>query len=169
MTIKKQRPRHRNCCLLVSLLLVLSPIFQTWVRAQTPESQISTDQKVDSLSQILRLEKTEVSGGSQLLTVHARLIGLESNKDEAEQWVPLVSILRDTLGDENRENDRLRYERGTRASYGLGSRSPASPADRVRAPHRALEHAGLRRALRRAAQGGEEARYPAGPALGRPP
>src|SRR5215204_1592003 len=109
MTIKKQRPRHRNCCFLVSLLLVLSPIFQTWVRAQTPQQATSTDQKVDSLSQILRLEKTEVSGGAQLLTVHARLLGLESNKAEAEQWVPLVSILRDTLGDPNRENDRLRY------------------------------------------------------------
>ena len=109
MTIKKQRPRHRNWCFLVSLLLVLSPIFQTWGRAQTPEPQLSTDPKVDSLSQILRLETTEVSGGAQLLTVHARLIGLESDKDEAEKWVPLVSILRDTLGDPNRENDRLRY------------------------------------------------------------
>ena len=109
MTNKNQRPQHRNCCLLVSLLLVLSPIFETWVRAQTPEPKLSTDQKVNGLSQILRLEKTEVSGGAQLLTVHARLIGLEPDKDEAEQWVPLVSILRDTFGDPNRENDRLRY------------------------------------------------------------
>jgi hypothetical protein len=49
----------------------------------------------------------EVAGGAELLTVQAKLPGLESgSKDD---WVPLVSILRDTLDDSNRENDRLRY------------------------------------------------------------
>ena len=49
----------------------------------------------------------EVSGGAELLTVQARLTGVDPDKDD--NWVPLVSILRDTLGDTNGENDRLRY------------------------------------------------------------
>ncbi|HEY5404518.1 MAG TPA: hypothetical protein VIK24_16705 [Pyrinomonadaceae bacterium] len=53
------------------------------------------------------MEKIEVAGGSELLTVSAKLVGVKSESDD--QWVPLVSILRDTLGDSNRENDRLRY------------------------------------------------------------
>jgi hypothetical protein len=53
------------------------------------------------------LERIEVPGGAELITVHARLAGLEST--ENDNWVPLVSILRDTLGDKDTENNRLRY------------------------------------------------------------
>jgi hypothetical protein len=42
-----------------------------------------------------------------LITVQARLSGIEST--ENDNWVPLVSILRDTLGDNDPENNRLRY------------------------------------------------------------
>jgi hypothetical protein len=55
----------------------------------------------------MRLEKIEVAGGGELITVHAKLLGLPSETED--QWVPLVSILKDTLGDQNPENDRLRY------------------------------------------------------------
>jgi hypothetical protein len=60
-----------------------------------------------ALSELLRLEKIEVPGGAELITVEAKLIGLESDKND--KWIPLVSILRDTLGDDNPENNRLRY------------------------------------------------------------
>lgn len=53
-----------------------------------------------------RLERTPVAGGAELLTVFGSLDGLRHDKDTD---VPLVSILRDTLGDAARENDRLRY------------------------------------------------------------
>lgn len=59
------------------------------------------------LSQIMRLERIEVEGGAELITVLARLDGLESTNND--KWVPLVSILRDTLGDNTVENNRLRY------------------------------------------------------------
>jgi hypothetical protein len=49
----------------------------------------------------------EIAGGAELVTVQAKLVGLESLKED--EWVPLVSILRDTLDDKNVENDRLRY------------------------------------------------------------
>ncbi len=53
-----------------------------------------------------RVERHPVPGGSELLTVFGRLAdGKTANFDD----VPLVSVLRDTLGDENPLNDRLRY------------------------------------------------------------
>ncbi|HEV8168354.1 MAG TPA: hypothetical protein VGP59_03375, partial [Pyrinomonadaceae bacterium] len=53
------------------------------------------------------MERIEIPGGAELITVHARLAGIESTPDD--NWVPLVSILRDTLGDNDTENNRLRY------------------------------------------------------------
>ncbi|HEU4593958.1 MAG TPA: hypothetical protein VFS10_02235 [Pyrinomonadaceae bacterium] len=57
---------------------------------------------------LFRLETTPVEGGAQLLTVHGSLNGPDAS-GSTETSVPLVSILRDTLGDETPENDRLRY------------------------------------------------------------
>jgi hypothetical protein len=54
-----------------------------------------------------RVERHEIPGGSELLTVFGRL-----PDDKAEinfEDVPLVSVLRDNLGDDNPLNDRLRY------------------------------------------------------------
>lgn len=57
--------------------------------------------------QLFRLQRVPIQGGAELLTIHARLDGLESSREP--NWVPLVTILRDTLGDQRAENDRLRY------------------------------------------------------------
>src|SRR5438045_11984 len=53
-----------------------------------------------------RVERHAVPGGSELLTVFGQLTegNAPGNPD-----VPLVSVLRDTLGDTNPDNDRLRY------------------------------------------------------------
>jgi hypothetical protein len=48
-----------------------------------------------------RVEKVPVEGGAQVVTIFANHGG--------SQEIPLLSILRDTLGDDNPENDRLRY------------------------------------------------------------
>jgi hypothetical protein len=56
----------------------------------------------------MRLERVEVPGGAELITVYAKLSGLDESTVN-DNWVPLVSILRDTLGDSNAENNRLRY------------------------------------------------------------
>ena len=104
-----QTRRHAQTfgCLVFAILFIFSPILQLIGRSQTEASKLPTEQVPNDLSQILRLEKIEVAGGSELLTVSAKLVGVKSESDD--QWVPLVSILRDTLGDSNRENDRLRY------------------------------------------------------------
>ncbi len=108
MTTKTRRPWFPSLSLLFSVLLFVSPLFRIVCLAQTPaEESKSVAEASSDLSQILRLEKIEVAGGAELITVQAKLAGLGTN--EGDQWVPLASILRDTLGDENRENDRLRY------------------------------------------------------------
>src|SRR6185369_5961 len=56
----------------------------------------------------LRVERLTLAGGSELLTVFGRLDGLKAN-GEVSPEVPLLSVVRDTLGDNNPENDRLRY------------------------------------------------------------
>jgi len=107
MTMQTRRHAQTFGCLVFAILLIFSPFLQPIGRSQTEASKLPTEQVPNDLSQILRLEKIEVAGGSELLTVSAKLVGVKSDSDD--QWVPLVSILRDTLGDSNRENDRLRY------------------------------------------------------------
>jgi hypothetical protein len=87
--------------LFVSLLAPAS-FLTPGVRAQseaTPETPSADD--------TFRLERVPVDGGAELITILARLDGIEST--EAGKWVPMVTVLRDTLGDLSPENDRLRY------------------------------------------------------------
>ena len=56
----------------------------------------------------LRVERLKLTGGSELLTIFGRLDGLRGNGETSPE-VPLLSVVRDTLGDNNPENDRLRY------------------------------------------------------------
>jgi len=103
------RRRHVKASLFFAFLLVISPITPTITKAQGPNPPKAEEADPSSaLSQILRLERIEVPGGAELITVHARLSGLESST-ENDKWIPLVSILRDTLGDDTPENNRLRY------------------------------------------------------------
>lgn len=91
--------------LLLSLVFAVSPLARTVSLAQeAPQSQASEQ---SAANEILRLERIPVAGGAELITIHARLQGLET--DTEQQWVPMVSVLRDTLGDFTPENDRLRY------------------------------------------------------------
>jgi hypothetical protein len=55
-----------------------------------------------------RIETVPVGREAQLLTVFGRLDGIKDEASQPEE-VPLVSILRDTLGDADPENDRLRH------------------------------------------------------------
>lgn len=57
---------------------------------------------------LFRLERIGVAGGAELLTIFCRMDGLRQGNEPAPE-VPLISVLRDTLGDSNPVNDRLRY------------------------------------------------------------
>ena len=90
MTIQTRRHWHLKASLIFVFLLVISPLTPTISRAKTLESE--ENDPASALSQILRLERIEVPGGAELITVHAKLGGLESTGND--NWVPLVSILR---------------------------------------------------------------------------
>lgn len=94
---------------LLAFLLVVAPLVPLkTARAEGLNLPTTADVgPTPALSELLRLEKIDVPGGAELITVEAKLIGLESDKND--KWIPLVSILRDTLGDDNPENNRLRY------------------------------------------------------------
>jgi hypothetical protein len=107
MNIQRRRHWQLRASFSLALLLVISPFLQI-ARAQGPNVPLSDETDPGAaLSQILRVERVEVPGGAELITVHAKLAGLESTTND--KWIPLVSILRDTLGDNNPENNRLRY------------------------------------------------------------
>ena len=55
-----------------------------------------------------RVERVPMIGGAELLTIFGRLDGMRPYGLPAPE-VPLVSVLRDTLSDDDPENDRLRY------------------------------------------------------------
>ncbi|HJT26777.1 MAG TPA: hypothetical protein VJ784_05130 [Pyrinomonadaceae bacterium] len=108
----QRRHWHLRASFLFALLLVVSPLIPTISRAQGPNLRDTEENDPATvLSQIMRLERVEVSGGAELITVFARLSGLDPTEasTEKDSFVPLVSILRDTLGDDTPENNRLRY------------------------------------------------------------
>lgn len=82
---------------LLFLVFFTNPVF-----AQSQQAS-----QTASTADIFRLERVPVQGGAELITIRARLDGIDAS--EELKWVPLVTVLRDTLGDLDRENDRLRY------------------------------------------------------------
>src|SRR5262245_45360122 len=96
---------RRTTLLLLTLAIVLSP----HGRCVFAQSLLASENSDATASQpdVLRMERVPIEGGAELVTILARLSGLETS--EKENWVPLVSVLRDTLGDADGENDRLRY------------------------------------------------------------
>src|SRR5215813_4154441 len=87
----------------LAVSLVLTNL--SFALAQTPVSALTPSAADESA--VFRLERVPVQGGAELVTVFARLDGLETSREN--KWVPLVTVLRDTLGDPDPENDRLRY------------------------------------------------------------
>lgn len=103
---------RRIACAFFTLLLAFSPVAQFVSQAQTlplAAPQAETRAEPNQATQPgFRLERIPVSGGAELLTIFGQLDGLPRAGEQSKE-VPLVSVLRDTLGDENTDNDRLRY------------------------------------------------------------
>lgn len=100
---RASRPR-----LSVSVFLLLVSVFApTLFPIRGAQAQNQSSPATTSADEIFRLERVPVDGGAELITILARLDGIESSADS--NWVPLVTVLRDTLGDFSPENDRLRY------------------------------------------------------------
>jgi len=83
--------------------------------AQDPPSEL---EKTDQAVARFRVERLAIAGGGELLTILARVVGeseTESLTGESQvgtrlrtEEIPLLSVLRDTLGDASPENDVLR-------------------------------------------------------------
>jgi len=115
--IDKHRSKaHRFCDGLLSTgtqflagLVLFSLLAHLFFSARTINAQ-QPPAKAEALpADIFRLDRVEVEGGAELVTIQARMPETESTQTSNGGWVPLVSVLRDTLGDLNSENDRLRY------------------------------------------------------------
>lgn len=100
----------------LSLLLLLLPTAQLRLHAQTTADHAPAA-AVAQPPAGFHLERTPIAGGAELLTVFGQLPGVAPANNQQNiaapaatlTDVPLVTILRDTLGDATRENDRLRY------------------------------------------------------------
>lgn len=92
---------------LLALVLAFQPLAQSASLAQSLEAE-SRPAAAQESQPFFRMERLPVAGGAELLTVFGRLEGLKSEQNQSPD-VPLVSIVRDTLGDDNPDNDRLRY------------------------------------------------------------
>ena len=95
--------------LLVVYAVVLSAVSlpaQVPVAAANLSAEANADRSANGTR--FRIEKLPVPGGSELLTIFARSEGGDQTIGPTSEQ-PLVSILRDTLGDDKPENDRLRY------------------------------------------------------------
>ncbi len=87
---------------LVSLVLVLVVGVATYSQTIGPVAEPSIAESE------FRVEKLPVAGGAELLTIFARRSAF-CEKGSSSTEVPLVTVLRDTLGDDVPENDRLRF------------------------------------------------------------
>lgn len=89
------------------LLFLVSLFTPASLLAQSIPAESEAKPAETSSADIFRLERVPVDRGAELITIHARLDGIDSKP--GSMWVPLVTVLRDTLGDLSPENDRLRY------------------------------------------------------------
>jgi hypothetical protein len=107
--VPSSRSARRAASIFFTLLLALSPVTQYVSLAQSPSTQTETRAaSVETPKQGFRLERMPLAGGAELLTIFGQLDGLNHEGGQSTE-VPLVSVVRDTLGDDNPENDRLRY------------------------------------------------------------
>lgn len=101
---------------LSALLLLVAISATAFVLPAQSTTGLSTDDGPPAVDGILeadygpgfRVEKVSVPGGSELITIFARQRPAGATLGPIAD-LPLVTVLRDTLGDEKRENDRLRY------------------------------------------------------------
>jgi hypothetical protein len=123
MRIVSRRRARRTFAALLALLNFLTLFPGRAALAQVAPALKSEDTLPRKQArQPFRIETLPVGQGAELLTVFGSLDGLNAAGAQ-DKDVPLVSVLRDTLGDNDSENDCLRYvaDAGARASTAAAS------------------------------------------------
>ncbi|MEP6787137.1 MAG: hypothetical protein ABJB40_01805 [Acidobacteriota bacterium] len=102
---------HLTAVTICLLSLVSSGVRVTAQTAGEPAavSSSETTTSVGAEAAGFRIEKIRIEGGAELITILAKSDVQEGEMTGPTSEIPLVSILRDTLGDEQVANDRLRY------------------------------------------------------------
>jgi hypothetical protein len=88
-----------------ALFALWAGLVPLWLQAQDTRPAVGTTPETE---QDFRIEKVPVAGGAEIITIFASLDN-DGSPILRNQEMPLVSVLRDTLGDERPENDQLRY------------------------------------------------------------
>ena len=97
-----------NCLVLGVVFVVLlsaSSIFSQAPGSSTSDPSLAVSQPAapdTNKEPNLRIEKVPVAGGAEIMTIFAKI-------RQSKKEIPMVSVLRDTLGDDKPENDQLRY------------------------------------------------------------
>jgi len=97
-------------CLAVSTALFAGVFAQTVGSVAVQENRQETAVEEDGIDLPFSVETLPIEGGAELVTIFYKTNGTFDDPLPGESdSVPLLSVLRDTLGDENKDNDRLRY------------------------------------------------------------
>jgi hypothetical protein len=96
---------------LIVLLLLSGPLanVRSQDRPTTMPPGIANLSGEDDENSGFRVETTPVAGGAEIITIIARRSYMDGPMQGPPSDIPLVSVLKDTLGDDKPENDRLRY------------------------------------------------------------
>ena len=109
------KAKASSLCVLFALLLCLQAVYSF---AQTSDQQVATvltapkENAMDEGGDLpFSVETIKLENGSELITIFYRMNGTfdRPDVDGERKPLPLISVLRDTLGDDVKENDKLRY------------------------------------------------------------
>lgn len=104
----------------VTFLIAVFAVLSVGVSAQTVDEPAKQIIAAANDTPDFRVEKIPVAGGAEIITIFARKDNFGDKMRDGATEMPLLSVMRDTLGDDRPENDRLRYvwmHSHTRASF----------------------------------------------------
>ncbi len=106
-TLQKRTKRLRLHSIVI--LMAVFAVLSFSVRAQTIEEPAKQARAESNDTPDFRVEKIPVAGGAEIITIFARNDNFGEGMRDGAMEIPLLSVMRDTLGDDKIENDRLRY------------------------------------------------------------
>src|SRR5688572_28375000 len=87
-------------CVLTGSLVAQAPVGSPEPVRQLPWKEQSLEDLMPAAQSIFRIDKVAVAGGSEIITIFARRTVLKADELGPVNEIPLISILRDTLGDD---------------------------------------------------------------------
>lgn len=88
---------------------IISAAVSAWLLIGALGAAAKTVSQTEHAEPDLRVETIPVAGGAELITIFAKQSAFREKMGDGSAEIPLLSILRDTLGDGRKENDKLRF------------------------------------------------------------